>query len=217
MKTIIFLLFVFFAIRPNANCQFVSLEENEIIQILDKFILLENIPSNNNQFDCVVKLNTETEAYLYSVSITRISYKEEIPIDSLVCLKRNNVNFYIIKNDAVTIDLVKYENLSNIIEKEPKNKKTQDSSSVECAVIHLPSIRVFMMGKENRIFKSRLGYYEYFHPIEKLDKKYWPIENYINSITNLISFRYIDKRGNQTEAFKTLMKNGKGKFRINTK
>jgi hypothetical protein len=216
LKTILFFFILFINLLPNAYCQSVWVKENELIQILDKFILLQDAPSDIIEYDCVVRLNKESESHLYSIAITSIGYKEDIPLDSLYYIKHKNVNFYIIKNQEVLITDAVYEKVPIIIKQSKEARKISDPFTIEDVAIYSPIIRVFKIGKENRLFKNRLVYFETYNPINTISKMYWPVEKPMNAWTDSDILLFDKKTRKRIYPNSEYVEKGKGKFRIST-
>jgi hypothetical protein len=173
---------------------------------------LEDAPSDVIEYDCVARLNKESESHLYSIAITAIGYKEDIPLDSLYYIKHKNVNFYIIKNQDVLITEAIYEKIPIVIKHPKEAIKISDPYTIEDVVIYSPIIRVFKIGKENRLFKTRLVYFETYNPINTISKMYWPVEKPMNAYTDIDWLLFVDKKRKYLE----IVEKGKGKFRIRT-
>jgi len=216
LKTILFFFILFIGLLPNAYCQSVWVKENELIQILDKFILLVDAPSDVIEYDCVGRLNKESESHLYSIAITAIGYKEDIPLDSLYYIKHKNVNFYIIKNQEVLITEALYVKVPLVIKHPKEAIKISDPYTIEDVVIYSPIIRVFKIGKENRLFKTRLVYFETYNPINTISKKYWPVEKPMNAWTDSDILSFDKKTRKRIYPNLEQVEKGKGKFRIRT-
>ena len=215
MKSLFLILFLATFIQPVIYAQqALSIHKEDISQILKKYLELSDFPIKGVGIDCVVKIRKEEVPYAYSVSVTSIEYKEEIPMDSLYYFNLDSVNFYIVKNNDALIGLVNYDIKPTFPKAEIQEDEFPDVVTITDVVVYFPIIRVFKVFEGKTCLRKRKVTFETFFPISTLSKDYWPVEKPINAVTTaLLGFR--DKKtAKLTEKELSDEKNGKGFFRI---
>lgn len=215
MKSLFLVLLLAILNQPKIYAQqAIIIHKEDISQILKKYLELSNFPINGTGIDCVVKIRKEEVPYAYSLSVTSIEYKDEIPLDSLYSFSIDSVNFYVVKSNDAIIGLVKYNIKPTFAKAEIQEDEYPDVFTITDVVLYYPIIVVFKVFEEKSCLRKKKVAFETFFPISTLSKDYWPVEKPINAITTcLLGFR--DKKtAKLTEKELADEKNGKGVFRI---
>ena len=217
MKRTLIIFYIIFTFLQSVNCQSTLIvKKNEIVQVLDKFLAMSLLPGNDHGGGYVVKLIKERSKNTYSISITSPTYLDDLPQKPLYCLKFKEKYFFITHDNETSINTLEFD--SSIFFQDILNiRKFAFKVVFEGGVLSFPSIIVFYLNKENHLCHFRKVQFETFHPIVNLPKKYWPIEQPVNSITNRAIDNYFDVTGKLNESYKTYLENGKGNFKIKTR
>ena len=190
----------------------IIVKRNEFVQILDKFICISELPNHFHGKAYAVRLVNEANPDIYSIAITAITYAGELPQDSIYCLKLKDKYFFIIQSRDISLDVVGYNNSSFHIKsneiREIKNVLFSDTHGV----LAYPWIMVLEIKKRNHLFNYIKVQFKTYHPIEKLSKKYWPIDK-PDGIIN----EPFDLYGKTVISSKLYLENGNGKFKIKTR
>lgn len=194
-----------------------QVNENEFVQILDKFVYMSNLPDHFYDNTYAVKLVNEDGHDNYSVAIGSMFYADELPKDSLWYIRVQNRNLFIILNNKITLSK-QIDDKSKIVTDRNRINRIEDSLFYKGAVKYYPCIVIFKVQKENHLFKSRIVKFETYLPINGVPKKYWPIVNPIEAVTDETP-KWIEKdiSGNQRKEWIAKFENGKGKFKIKTR
>ncbi len=194
-----------------------QVNENEFVQILDKFVYMSKLPDHLNSDPYAVKLINEEGHDAYSVAVVSIAYAHELPKDSILYIQVQNRNLFIILNNKITLSKP-VSNKSKIVTDINRINGIEDSVFYKGAVKYYPFIVIFKVQKECHLFKSRIVKFETYLPINGVHKKYWPIEDPISAITDEIpGWLAKDNLGNLRKDWIAKFKNGKGKFKIKTR
>ena len=194
-----------------------QVNENEFIQILDKFVYMSKLPDHFYSDPYAVKLINEEGHDTYSVAVVSIAYAHELPKDSILYIQVQNRNLFIILNNKITLSKP-VSNKSKIVKDINRINGIEDSVFYKGAVKYYPFIVIFKVQKECHLFKSRIVKFETYLPINGVPKKYWPIVNPIEAVTDETP-KWIEKdiSGNQRKEWIAKFENGKGKFKIKTR
>jgi hypothetical protein len=194
--------------------QALIIDKEDISQISKKYLELSNFRKKGAGIDCVVKIRKEELPYAYSVSVTSIKCKDEIPMDSLYCFNIDSVNFYVLKNNDAIIGLVKYDIKPTFPKAEIQENEYPYVFTIIDVVVYFPIIRVFKVFEEKSCSWKKKVTFETFFPISTLSKDYWPVEKPINAITTSRLVVRDKKTAKLTDKELSAETNGKGVFRI---
>jgi hypothetical protein len=214
MKKIILLFGLILSSMKLVFCQeSMIVNENEVIQVLERYVYMSNLPDHFYSNIYAVKLVKEKGSDEYSIAITNFRYSKELPKDSLLYIEIKNKGLFIILNNEITFGN-KYT--SNFISNVNRIDKILDSLLYKGAVVYYPNIVIFSVNHKNCFSKKRIVRFETFIPIINVPRKYWPISNRVGAIIDdLPNFDIYDTFGNEKEDWKAIIRNGKGKFKIN--
>ena len=194
-----------------------QVNENEFVQILDKFVYMSKLPDHFYSDPYAVILINEEVPDAYSVAVASIAYARELPKDSVLYIQVQNRNLFIILNNKITLSK-QIDDKSKIVTDRNRINRIEDSLFYKGAVKYYPCIVIFKVQKECHLFKSRIMKFETYLPINGVPKKYWPIPEPISAITDEIpGWLAKDNLGNPRKDWIAKIKNGKGKFRIKTR
>ena len=205
------------------NSQTIAIQKNEILQIFDKFLSDSNLQTHiSGQNVFVVKILKETGTVSYSVAISTVAFRRELPEKVNYCFIFENKCFFLIKENTFSIDSSEIETTIFISDKSKINRIAESAGFYKGGgfIMSYPTIVLYRIEKENWLFKTRKVRFETYHPIDNLPKYYWPIENFVNAITDEPFPEYtefINRKVKTNLKHKTFLENGKGKFRIRTK
>lgn len=217
LKKMFLFLITSFLILPLAKSQSTYIiHKQEITQILDKFLYLSNLPGHFRGKGYVVKLVSESQKNTYSLAITTITYMEELPKDSIICLRYKDNCFFAIFDNNISLDSSEFDSGSFFKDSQTIRRLAYKLYGDSHGIMSFPTIMVFKAKKENRILKNRKVSFETFHPISTLSMKYWPVKTRVSCIIDEPYYGSLDRNGKPTEQYKEYLEDGKGKFRIKT-
>jgi len=189
--------------------------ENEVIQVLERYVYISDFPDHSYSGSYAVKIVRETGPDKYSIAITNFCYRKELPKDSLLYIEIKNSGLFVILNKEINLS---FKNNSNFVCEMSRIDKILDSLLYKGAVAYYPEIVIFRVDQKRCFSKNKIVKYETFIPIITVPTKYWPISKRVGAIINdLLRHIMYDRYGNENEEWKAKIKNGKGKFKINTK
>jgi hypothetical protein len=218
MKKLNLLLIFILASVQLAFCQkSFQVNENELIQILDKFVYMSKLPDHFYSDPYAVKLIDEEGYDSYSVAVVSIAYSRELPKDSILYIQIQNRDLFIVLNNKITLSKP-VSDKGKIVSDINQITRIEDSVFYKGAVKYYPFMVIFKVQKECHLFKSRIVKFETYLPINGVPKKYWPIPEPISAITDETpEWLAKDNLGNLRKDWVAKFKNGKGKFRIKTR
>jgi len=213
-KIILLLIFILASVHP-AFCQKpFQVNENELIQILDKFVYMSKLPDHFYSNPYAVKLIDEEKYDSYSVAVVSIAYARELPKDSILYIQIQNRDLFIILNNKITLSKP-VSCKGKIVTDINQITSKEDSVFYKGAVKYYPFMVIFKVKKECHLFNRRIVKFETYLPINGVPKKYWPIPEPIGAITDeKPGWLAKDNLGNLRNDWIAKFKNGKGKFRI---
>jgi len=216
-KIILLLIFILTSVHP-AFCQkSFQVNENELIQILDKFVYMSKLPDHFYSNPYAVKLIDEEKYDSYSVAVVSMAYARELPKDSILYIQIQNRDLFIILNNKITLSKP-ISGKGKIVTDINQITSIEDSVFYKGAVKYYPFMVIFKVKKECRLFNRRIVKFETYLPINGVPKKYWPIPEPIGAITDEApGWLAKDNLGNLRNDWIAKFKNGKGKFRITTR
>jgi hypothetical protein len=217
MKKCCVVIYIMLCLQSMGDCQSnMIVKKNEIVQILDKFIYLSGLPNHFYSRAYVVKLVKESRFDTYSIAITSIMYKDELPKSPLYCLNEKDKYFFITNGNGISIDFSEFMSCK-FYNDEDEIKRITSEILIEGGVLYFPSILLFSIHKKNLINNLRKVQYETYHPIGNLSKKYWPVEKPVGAITDKPSFDFTDRNNKPNDAYFSYLKDGRGSFKIKTR
>ena len=194
-----------------------QVNENELVQILDKFVYMSKLPDHFYSNPYAVKLIDEEGYDSYSVAVVSIAYARELPKDSILYIQIQNRDLFIILNHKITLSKPVCDK-REIVTDINRIERIEDSVFYQGAVKYYPFIVIFKVQKECHLFKSRIVKFETYLPINGVPNKYWPIAEPIGAITDESpEWLAKDNLGNLRKEWIAKFKNGRGKFRIKTR
>ncbi|MFN8135015.1 MAG: hypothetical protein U0Z17_07265 [Bacteroidales bacterium] len=194
-----------------------QVNENELIQIMDKFVYMSKLPDHFYSNPYAVKLINEEGYDSYSVAVVSIAYARELPKDSILYIQVQNRDLFIILNNKITLSK-SVSDKGKIVTDINRIERIEDSVFYQGAVKYYPFIVIFKVQKECHLFKSRIVKFETYLPINDVHKKYWPVAEPIGAITDETpGWLAKDDLGNLRKDWIAKFKNGKGKFKIKTR
>lgn len=186
--------------------------EDEVVQVLEKFVYISNLPDHDYSGRYAVKIVKEIGSDKYNIAITDFCYKRELPKDSLLYIKIKYSGLFVILSKEITLCC---KNNSKFISDMSRIEEISDSLLYSGGVGYYPEIVIFRVDQKRCFSKNKIVKYETFMPIINVPMKYWPITKRVNAIINNVPrFIMYDRFGNENEEWKAKIKNGKGKFKI---
>lgn len=224
MKKIVFILCIMVISSKCVFSQANIIKKQEVLQVLDHFLdspCIAETVFGSRVF--VIKISSEYRPDCYSIAISTIGVERELPQEINYCFVFKGRCFFIILVKEKSFDHSKIDNAvlnTCFFTQKSKIREIADTASFYRGgggVLFFPTIILYKAEKESPFLKTRKIQFEIFHPIDKLPKQNWPVEKFVNAITDQPYKDYIDKYGKPTVAYENLLKCGKGKFRIKTR